>query len=252
MFENQEANNAAYSFWAKKVRQRINDEKKKNILAPLVPPHAFGIKQPSLEQSYYDVFNLESVDIIDVNESSILEMITGSGIQTEKEGVVQVDMIIFATGFDSVTGSMLKIDIRNGRTEETVQDEWKNGTMTHLGLSVPGFPNMFYMYGPHAPTAFSDGPTCAEVPGEWLTRLFLKLRERGAKRIEAKEESGVGWRKKVHEIWEGTLFPQARSWYQGSNIPGKMVESLNYAAGGFQSILRCWKLVKRVVMMISL
>jgi len=132
---------------------------------------------------------------------------------------------------------MLNIDLRNG-SGESIKDKWKNGTMTHLGLSVPGFPNMFYTYGPHAPTAFANDPTCAEAQGEWLTRLFLKLREKGTERIEAKEESRVEWRKKVHEIWEGTCcFHKRRVGIKGRIFQERGLSPL-IMLEAFQSILR--------------
>jgi len=225
----EQANLSAYTFWAKKVRNRIIDERKKNILAPLDPPHPFGAKRPSLEQSYYETFNLESVDIIDINQSPIIQ-ITATGIETRREGIVEFDVVIFATGFDSITGSFLKIDIENGKGQK-LQNEWENGIATNLGMSLPAFPNLFYMYGPQAPTAFSNGPSCIEIQGEWLTRMFVYLRAEDITRIEAKEEAAKDWTRKVKDVWNMTLLPKAKSWYQGCNIPGKVVEPLNFVGG---------------------
>lgn len=156
MFENQETNDAAYQFWCKKVRARINDPAKKDILAPIVAPHPFGTKRPSLEQRYYEVYNQNNVDIINVRQSPILE-ITENGIKTQKEGVTDVDIIVFATGFDQ-SGAILNIEIKN-EFNETLQDKWKNGVLTSHGISIAGFPNLFFTYGPHAPTSLANGPT---------------------------------------------------------------------------------------------
>lgn len=228
VFTNQEVNDAAYQFWCKKARARINDPVKKDILAPTVAPHPFGTKRPSLEQRYFEVFNRDNVDIINVRKSPILE-ITNNGIKSEKEGVIDVDVIIFATGFDQ-TGGILSIDMRNDRNE-SIQHKWKNGVWTNFGISTSGFPNMFFAYGPQAPTGVANGPTLAELQGDWIIELLVKMKKDGKIRIVAAEESESKWKEILTDTWNQTLFPLAESWYQGANIPGRQRETLNYVGG---------------------
>lgn len=225
----QEANDEVYKFWRERTRARINDPLKKEILAPTIAPHPIFAKRASLEQRYYEVFNQTNVDIINVRQSPIVE-ITNTGIKTEVEGVTEFDVIILATGFDSVTGGILNIDIVNGEGE-TLQDKWKKGTWTNLGLSTAGYPNMYFLYGPHAPTAFSNGPTCIEIQGDWIVKLITYMKAHNKVIVVATKEAEENWRKKVVDIWNSTLLCKAESWYNGANIPGKPVEPLNYAGG---------------------
>ncbi|XP_037044872.1 baeyer-Villiger monooxygenase-like [Bradysia coprophila] len=234
---NQEANDAAYQFWYKKTRARINDPVKQEILAPTVPPHPFGTKRPSLEQRYYEVFNQHNVDIINIRKSPIIE-ITEKGIKTQNEGVVDVDIIVFATGFDALTGGILNIPMINDR-QQSLQDKWKNRILTNVGIAVAGFPNMFFTYGPQAPTAFANGPVCVEVQGDWIIDLLVRMRKEGKTKVEATEKAELEWKQRVNDVWSNSLFPLANSWYQGVNIPGKPQEALSFAGGmvAYNSIL---------------
>jgi len=186
-------------------------------------------KRVSLEQRYYDVFNQDNVDIINVRQSPIVE-ITDTGIKTEKEGVIEFDVIILATGFDSVTGGILNIHIAN-EDGQILQDKWKEGTSTNLGLCTASFPNMYFLYGPQAPTAFSNGPTCIEIQGDWIVKLMIYMKYKNKTTIAATKEAEDNWKRKVIEIWNATLLSGADSWYNGANIPGKPIEPLNYAGG---------------------
>lgn len=226
---NQEANDEAYQFWRKKTRSRINDPVKQEMLAPTIAPHPFGTKRPSLEQRYYEVYNQDNVDLIDVRKSPIVE-ITENGVRTEKEGVVDVDIIVYATGFDAQTGGILNISMTNDRNE-TIQDKWKNGVLSNIGMATAGYPNMFFLYGPQAPTALSNGPTCAELQGEWIVELLINMRANDKTKIETTNEAELKWKQIVNNIWKESLFPLTDSWYQGANIPGKPREALNFAGG---------------------
>lgn len=228
MLFDQKANDVAYAFWAEKTRARLDDPAKKDIVAPEIKPHAFGTKRPSLEQRYYEVLNQKNVDIIDVSKSPILE-VTPTGVRTEL-GHVDLDVLILATGFDSVTGGMTQIDIK-GTDGQTIKDKWTAGLETYLGIMCANFPNMFFLYGAQAPTAFSNGPTCVEVQGEWLAAVMKDMKEQNITRLEPTLEAQKAWTKKVQDAWDITLFPGTKSWYQGSNIPGKKVEPLNWPGG---------------------
>lgn len=229
LFHCKETNEAAYQFWCETTRARIKDPIKRDILAPIVQPHAFGTKRPSLEQHYFEVFNQDNVNIIDVRQSPIIE-ITTNGIKTEIEGNIEVDVIIFATGFDALTGGILNIQLTNG-LNESLQDKWKNSVWTYLGIATAGFPNMFFLYGPQAPSAISNGPTCVEAQGDWIIKLLVKMKHGKKTNVVALEEAEHEWKKTITDIWNNSLFSGANSWYQGVNIPGKPRETLCFAGG---------------------
>ena len=220
------ANDEAYKFWRDETRKRIKDPKKQELLCPTVAPHPWGTKRPSLEQNFYEVMNQENVEVIDINADPIVE-VTPNGLRTERHGEIPLDIIVLATGFDSVTGSLAQLNIQ-GKNGETIADHWKDGTRTSMGIAIPGFPNMFFLYGPQAPTAFSNGPSCTQFQAEWVDRAMKKILADGITRFEATDEEEADWTKRMHEKWNETLFPLAKSWYQGSNIPGKRVEPLNW------------------------
>jgi cation diffusion facilitator CzcD-associated flavoprotein CzcO len=225
MLKHQKANDEAYNFWRKTVIKRIPDPKKQELLAPKKPPHPWGTKRPSLEQNIYEVLSQENVDIIDVNKSPILE-VTEKGLRT-KEGLVEVDILVLATGFDSVTGSLAQLNIR-GTDGNTIADHWKDGTRTSMGIAMANYPNMFFLYGPQAPTAFSNGPSCTQFQAEWVAKALKHLTEDGITYFEAKQSAEVEWGERMADEWNKTLFPLAKSWYQGANIPGRKIEPLNW------------------------
>lgn len=151
-----------------------------------------------------------------------------------------------------MTGSLAQLNIRNVN-DETIADHWKGGTRTSMGISIPGFPNMFFLYGPQAPTAFSNGPSCTQFQAEFVEGMMKKVLQDGITRIDATEEAEEDWCRRMYvappketttqkrtfsltlffrnEKWNATLFPLAKSWYQGANIPGRKVEPLNWAGG---------------------
>ena len=224
----EKSNQYAYEFWRNKVRARIKDPRLAEKLAPTKPPHPFGTKRPSLEQWYYEIFNQENVKLVDLNESPI-QRITEHSIVT-KDGEIEVDVIILATGFDAVTGGLTSIDIRNTEGKNFKQ-VWSDGVRTHLGIATAGFPNLLFGYGPQSPCGFCNGPTSAEYQGDLLIDLIKYLRDNKITRIEAVPQAQEEWRKLIADFWATTLFPRAKSWYQGVNIPGKPVESLNFPLG---------------------
>lgn len=222
------ANREAYDFWRDKVRARIDDPATAELLAPTDPPHPFGVKRPSLEQDYYEVFNRDDVALVDLRADPIEEVLS-SGIRTAT-GEHDLDLIVFATGFDAVTGGLTAVDLR-GTGGQTLAQHWEDGVRTHLGVACHGFPNLFFLYGPQSPSGFCNGPTCAEAQGEWLTDLIVSLRDSGHARIEAKAAAETAWRDQVEFIASLSLFPRADSWYMGANIPGKRREMLNWPGG---------------------
>lgn len=223
------ANRRAYDFWAKKVRARIGDPAKRDLLAPLEPPHPFGVKRPCLERNYFEQFNRENVDIVDVNKTPIAEF-TPTGILTSDGTLHEFDVIAIATGFDIVTGGMTHMGLRsvNGTL---LEDEWKQSANTYLGTTVSGYPNMFHLYGPHGPTLLSNGPSSVEVQGRWIVDAIKKINREGIKYINPTAEASKEWKAKINELSNATLFPTTRSTYMGGNFPGKAFEQTNWTGG---------------------
>jgi cation diffusion facilitator CzcD-associated flavoprotein CzcO len=228
LFDNA-ANRKAYDFWAKKTRARITDPEKRDILAPLEPNHAFGTKRPSLEQNYYEMLDKPQNKVISLKDNPIVKIVE-NGIVTQDGKVHECDVIALATGFDSVTGGMKNMGLKDIEGVE-LSEKWKNGTYTYLGMAMSGFPNCFFLYGAQGPTAFSNGPTCVEVQGDWIVRAMKMMEDQKINYCEATHTAEKEWREKVTELSDKTLFPQTKSWYMGDNIPGKLREQLNFAGG---------------------
>jgi cyclohexanone monooxygenase len=239
---NEEANRAAYKFWREKTRARINDPAVAEILAPTEPIHPYGVKRPSLEQNFYEIFNQHNVSLVDLRTAPI-ERVTRSGIKTAA-GEHDVDILVLATGFDAVTGGLTSIDIR-GTQGETLKEKWARGVRAHLGMAVAGFPNLLFVYGPQSPNAFCNGPTCAELQGDWIARLLDHLRQRNCTRVEATVPAEEAWRAQVLALADATLFPRADSWYLGANIPGKLREMLAFAGGLPAYMAKCRESAQR-------
>jgi cyclohexanone monooxygenase len=228
LLANEQSNRAAYDFWRHKTRVRIKDPAVAEILAPMEPLHPYGTKRPSLEQNYFDIFNQSNVSLVDLRKTPI-EMVTRGGVETTA-GQYDLDILVLATGFDAVTGGLTSMDIR-GTEGKTLKDKWTEGVRAHLGMACAGFPNLLFLYGPHSPNAFANGPTAAELQGDWAAQMLDYVRQRNWARFEATGSAEEAWRAKVFEAVEGTLIPRADSWWVGANIPGKPREMLAYAGG---------------------
>lgn len=234
------ANRTFYDFWREKVHERVNDPGTAELLAPAEPPHPFGVKRPALEQNYFDLFNQDNVRLIDQNDEPVLE-ITPQGVMT-KNGLIECDVIALATGFDNNRGGILAIDIQ-GVDGQKIQEKWAQRVDTFMGLSTAGFPNMLFLYGPQSPSGFCNGPTSAEYQGDIVIELLEHLREQGHTRFESSQDAEKAWTAHVDELFEGSLFTKARSWYWGANVPGKPAQMLNYS-GGLVSYFGKWGEVK--------
>jgi cyclohexanone monooxygenase len=219
------ANRMAYDFWRDKTRARIADPRVAEILAPVAPPYPFGTKRPSLEQDYYDVFNQANVELVDLRADPI-EAVTPRSVRTAG-ATWDLDVLVLATGFDANTGGITALDLVD-LAGTPIADRWAEGVDTQLGMAIPGVPNLLLLYGPQSPTAFCNGPTCAELQGEWVVELLVHLRDHGLTRIEATEASAAAWTAHLDQIGAATLFPRADSWYMAANIPGKRRQLLNY------------------------
>ena len=204
-------NEEAYQYWRARTLPRIKDPKDAEILAPKEKPHPFGTKRISLEQEFFEVFNQDNVDLVNLREHPIEEF-TENGIKTADGKTREFDLVILATGFDAITGGITQMDIR-GTDGGTIKDKWSKGTYTQLGMATSGFPNLFWTYGPQAPTAFATGPSSAETQGSWIIECLRYMREHSITSIEATREAEEEWRAHVNEVADKSLFPQADSWY---------------------------------------
>lgn len=232
-----EVNASIYNFWARKTRARVQNPVKRDIVAPVKQEHWFGVKRPSLEQDYYETIDRHNVELVNLKKTPIKE-ITAEGIVTDE--LHKFDIIILATGYDAMTGSLmdLKIQDKQGRL---LQEKWKNGVQTYLGLMIEGMPNMFMVYSPQAPTALSNGPPVIESQIDWIIEALARMKKEGIKSIEPQQQFAVQWRKDIQDLNEKTLYPLENSWYMGANIPGKVREQLMYIGGVDAYNAAIWK-----------
>ena len=209
---NREANEDFAEFVRNKIRARVKDPV---VAEKLVPKdHPFGAKRIPLETEYYEAYNRDNVLLVDVRETPI-ERITPKGIKTsDKE--YEFDVIIYATGFDAVTGALTRIDIR-GEGGQTLKDKWADGPRTYLGLQTAGFPNLFIAIS----SAFCNYTVCAEMIVEWITDCIRYMREKDFTRIAPTPQAEEAWVEHANELAAGTLLSDANSWFMGANIPGK-------------------------------
>ncbi len=219
------ANRTAYDFWRNKTVARLRDPRVAELLAPTEPPYAFGTKRPSLEQNYYEVFNQDNVTLVDVRTEPILR-VTPTGIETQAQHY-DLDVLVLATGFDANTGGLTAIDIR-GIDGRSLADRWSNGVDTNLGVAVDGFPNLLFLYGPQSPSAFCNGPTCAELQGDWVVEMLSYLRDHGWTRFDSTPEVAQQWTTHLEGVAAMTLLSRTDSWYMAANIPGKRRQLLSY------------------------
>jgi cation diffusion facilitator CzcD-associated flavoprotein CzcO len=223
------ANETITDFMRRKIRQRVKDPA---LAAKLTPTnHGFGTRRVPLESGYYEVFNQDNVTLVDLRETSI-ERITPDGIKTSAAAYA-FDMIIYATGFDALTGAFDHIDI-TGSGGRRLKDRWADGPKTFLGLQVVGFPNMFTLVGPHNAASFCNIPRCIEQNVEWVTDLLKHMQAKGLSRIEATPPAEAAWTAHVHEMAEKMLLSKIDSWMTGinSNVAGKQQRRHVVYAGG--------------------
>ena len=210
-----EANDTAAEFVREKIRGVVRDPQ---VAEKLLPRQVLGCKRLCIDTDYYETFNRENVTLVDVSASPI-EAITPRGLRT-RDAAYELDAIVFATGFDAMTGALLAVDVR-GRDGTALADEWAAGPRTYLGLSVAGFPNLFVVTGPGSPSVLSNMVPSIEQHAGWIARCIAWLRDHRRTRIEATETAQEAWVAHGNEIAAATLFPSCNSWYLGANVPGK-------------------------------
>ncbi|MGA0598236.1 flavin-containing monooxygenase [Enterovirga sp. CN4-39] len=223
----QAANDTASDFLRRKIREVVKDPEVAERLTPR--DHGFATKRPPIDTNYFETFNRDNVLLVDLKEEPIVE-ITPRGIRTTK-GEYELDIIVFATGFDALTGPLLSLNIE-GEEGQPLRKAWAEGPRTYLGLQTPGFPNLFMITGPGSPSVLTNMPIAIEQHVDWITACIRHMREEGLERIEAKPDAAENWVAHVNEAANATLLPMASSsWYLGANVPGKPRVFMPYAGG---------------------
>jgi cyclohexanone monooxygenase len=223
---NEQANVTAAEFVRDKIRAIVRDPVVAETLTPR--DHFIGTKRICLDSGYYETFNQPNVALVDVRKDPI-EAITPAGIRTASREIA-LDAIVFATGFDAITGALLGIDVR-GAGGLSLREKWATGPRTYLGLMTAGFPNLFSITGPGSPSVLTNMITSIEQHVDWITRCIDWLRVRGVQRIEADPAAEDRWVAHVNAVADQTLFPRANSWYVGANVPGKARVFMPYIGG---------------------
>jgi len=231
---NETVNAYASRFINERIRERVRNPE---TARKLMPNHPFGTKRVPLENGYYEVYNRDNVRLVDLRETPI-ERITPSGIRTSNAEHC-LDVIIFATGFDAVTGSLNRIEI-HGLNKVSLRDKWRDGPRTYLGLQVEGFPNLFTIAGPHNAASLCNAVRCTEQNVDWIARCIDHMRERDLTRIVPTADAEAAWTEHVREIAAQTLLnSMTESWFYGGNTPGKPRSIAIYAGGAAAFRERC-------------
>ncbi len=238
-FTDERANRTAQEFAREKIRQLVRDPA---VAEALCPAHHIGTKRTCVDIGYFETYNHDHVELVDVRSTPITT-VTPGGLATAA-GEYQLDVIVFAIGFDAITGALLEIDVR-GRDGVPLAATWEAGPRTYLGLCVAGFPNLFMITGPGSPSVLSNMVVSIEQHVDWIADCLDYLRSRGLDRIEASAQAEAGWVRHVGEIAGRTLYPQATSWYVGANIPGKPRVFMPYTAGCGTYRKECEQVVER-------
>ncbi len=221
-----EANNTAAEFVRRKIRQTVRDPA---VAAKLMPhDHPIGTKRLCLDTDYYTTYNRDNVTLVDVRQDPI-RGIEPEGLRTEST-LHSLDSIVFATGYDAVTGAVLEIDIRV-RDGSSLAQKWASGPRTYLGLMTSGFPNLFFVTGPGSPSVLTNVIASIEHHVEWIAECINHMRAQRLQRIEADANHEDAWVEHVNEVAAATLLTQTNSWYMGANVPGKPRVFLPYAGG---------------------
>ena len=207
------SNSYLSEFVANKIRQRVKDP----VLAEKLIPknHAFGTRRVPMETNYYEVYNQSNVELVDINETPIKHL-TPTGIQVG-DRLIELDVIIYATGFNAVTGALDRIDIR-GKDGVSLQESWAEGPTTYLGIQSAGFPNFFTLVGAHNGAAFCNIGVCGALQVEWVTQMIQYMREHGYRTAEPTAQYQEQWTSQVYEVYAKTLLAQSDAWWAKSTV----------------------------------
>jgi acetone monooxygenase (methyl acetate-forming) len=215
-------------FAEKRIRARVKDPKVADLLVPR--DHPFGTRRVPLETGYYEAYNRDNVQLVDVKQNKITE-ITETGLKLADGSEHPLDVLILATGFDAGTGALTRIDIR-GRGGVSLKAQWRKDIRTMMGLQIHGYPNLFTTMAPFAPaSAFCNVPTCLQQQIDWINECIRHVRAKGGKTIEATAEAEAQWLQHHDELANPTLVANTDSWYTGTNVEGKPRRMLSYLGG---------------------
>jgi cyclohexanone monooxygenase len=226
IFIDRKANDSAAEFVRNKIRTIVKDPKVAAMLAPT--DHAIGTKRICVDTDYYQTFNQPHVRLADLRAAPI-EAVTATGIRT-RDASYELDAIVFATGYDAVTGALDRIDIQ-GKGGQSLKEKWSHGPRTYLGLMAAGFPNFFMITGPGSPSILTNVVVAIEQHVDWIARCLAHMQAQGQQVAEAQSGAEEEWVGHVNEVASKTLFPTTNSWYMGANIPGKPRAFLPYVGG---------------------
>lgn len=224
---NKQSNDTASEFARNKIRGIVKDKKTAELLAP--KDHPIGTKRLCLDTNYYETYNRPNVSLIDVRSDPI-DQITESGLKLKSGTSFELDAIVFATGFDAMTGALNEIDIRTSEGA-VLRRHWEGGPLTYLGLMVAGFPNMFIVTGPGSPGVKTQMIASIEQHVDWIADAIDHLHKHQLDRIAPAPQAEADWVAHVNQVADSTLYPLANSWYMGANIPGKPRVFMPYVGG---------------------
>lgn len=240
LISNAQSNDTAADFIREKIRQRVNDPEIAEMLCP--KGHHYATKRPPLETNYYETYNQSNVTLVDV-KSTPIERISARQVHTQN-AAFDLDVLVYATGFDAMTGPLLKIN-PIGKGGISLAQRWQDGPQTYLGLTVHGLPNFFTITGPQSPSVLYNMPLAIEDHVDWLSECIGYMRDHDLTRVEPSAEAEQNWVKHTAEIADNTLFDETDSWYMGANIPGKPRVFMVYVGGAAQYRQTCAEIVEK-------
>ncbi|MGE0630297.1 MAG: flavin-containing monooxygenase [Hyphomicrobiaceae bacterium] len=227
LLTDREANKLITEFWREKIREIVEDQNVAELLTP--KDEIFGCKRLVSGTGYYETFNRRNVDLVDVSGEGRIERLTADGLRAGGTDY-PLDALVLATGFDAMTGSVVRIDIE-GRGGLSIQNAWRDGPGNYIGLAIHGFPNMFNMAGPGGPSVLANMVACSEQHVEWVSDCMSYMRENGHTRIEATAEAQTSWGEEVAAAAKTSLRSTCNSWYIGANVEGKARVFMPYIGG---------------------
>ncbi|MEM7254126.1 MAG: NAD(P)/FAD-dependent oxidoreductase, partial [Pseudomonadota bacterium] len=238
LLTNEAANETAAEFVRNRIRATVTDPETAELLCPT--DHPIGTKRLILDTHYFETFNRDNVTLVDARSAPI-ETITASGIRTA-DREYQFDAIVFATGFDAMTGAMKEMDIRTSQGAD-ITSKWADGPKTYLGIMMSEFPNLFMVTGPQSPGVKSQMILSIEQHVDFIAQCLAHMAERGFERIEVEAEAEADWVQHNNDVANATLYPKANSWYMGANIPGKPRIFMPYVGGVHTYYRRCQAII---------
>ena len=214
------------------IRTKIRGIVKDPVTAEMLVPHdhPFGAKRPPIDTEYFETYNRDNVSLVDIRHNPV-KRIERTGVCLEDDTLIVADIIVFATGFDAMTGALLKMGIV-GRGGLTLAEAWAEGPQTYLGLAIHGFPNLLTITGPGSPSVLTNMPRAIEQHIDWITTLLRRTKARSMNLVEAELSAMQDWTNHVTAVANDTLLPRAgHSWYLGANVPGKPRVFMPYCKG---------------------